>query len=136
MFRASCGLLVLSFMALNISILALSYGFFHSAPKEVIFTPNRFVRSILFPFYTRYPSEWQVDTLYGVFIWSTLMGIIWVAIFGSSVIIANGSMKLRGVGPWLNRNFQVQRHPLRILRVIVIVVVCSLCTFYHLLVLL
>jgi hypothetical protein len=51
------------------------------------------------------------------------------------VIIANGSMKLRGVGPWLNKNFQVQRHPLRILRVIVIVVMSGFCAAYHLLVL-
>lgn len=129
---ASCTLLVLSFVALNISILLLNFLFFHSAPKELIFTPSRFVRAILFPFYANHPHEWQVDTLYGVFIWSTLVGILWLAIFSASVIIANGSMKLRGVGPWLNKNFQVQRQPLRILRALVIMVLCGFCAIYHL----
>jgi hypothetical protein len=130
-----CALLVLSFAALNIAVLMLTYIFFHSTPREVIFTPSRFARAILFPFYTSHPLEWQVDTLYGVFVWSTLVGILWLAIFSAAVIIANVSMKLRGVGPWLSRNFQVQRQPLRILRALVIVVLCGLCAIYHLLLL-
>jgi hypothetical protein len=82
LFGAACGLLVLSFVALNIVNLLLSYGFFQSVPKELVFTPSRFGRSIVFPFYANHPREWQPDTLYGVFVWSTLVGIIWSVIFG------------------------------------------------------
>jgi hypothetical protein len=138
-FGAACGILVLSFIALNIAVLILKYVFFEAVPStlgELIFSPSRFVRAIVFPFYTSYPGEWQVDTLYGVFVWSTLVGILWLAIFSTSVIIANASIKLRGVGPWLNRNFQVQRHPLRILSALVIIVLPGICVIYHLLMLL
>jgi hypothetical protein len=131
----ACGILVLSFIALDIAVLILNYAFIGSVPsrsEELIFSLSQFARGIL-PFYTSHPREWQIDTLYGVFIWSTLMGILWLAIFSASVIIANVSMKLSGVGPWLDRNFQVRRQPLRILRALVIIVLSGVCAIYHLL---
>jgi hypothetical protein len=98
--------------------------------------PLGFVRVIVFPFYKNYPEllgGWNVGTLFGVFVWSTLIGIGWLGIFSTSVVIANVSMKLQGVGPWLNKNFHVQRQPFRILAVLAIASVASLCFIYHVL---
>jgi hypothetical protein len=138
-FVAACGILALSFLALDVAVLILQYVFTGSSPStpsDFIFSPRRFVAAILFPFYRSNPDEWQIDTLYGVFMWSTLIGIIWLGIFSASVIIANVSMKLRVVGPWLSKNFQVQRQPIRILRALVIILLSGVCAIFHLWVLL
>lgn len=138
-FVASVCILVVSFIALDLAVLLLSYlfyGAFPSGPAGWIFSPRRFMGAILFPFYKTYPQEWQIDTLYGVFVWSTLTGIIWLFIFSASVLVANVSIKLKGLGPWLNRKLQVQRQPIRILRALVIILLSGLCAIYHLLVLL
>jgi hypothetical protein len=92
----ACGILALSFMALDIAVIMLKYillGVTPSTLEEWIFNPSRFVAAVLFPFYRSDPSEWRVDTLYGVFVWSTLMGILWLAVFSASVFIANVIMK-------------------------------------------
>jgi hypothetical protein len=132
---SACGILALSFVALDIAVVISNYivsGASPSTPAEWIFSPSRFMGAILFPFYRSDPQRWQIDTIYGVFVWSTLMGILWLGIFCASVIIANASMKLRGVGPWLNKNFQVQRQPMRILRALAIIVLSGVCVIYHL----
>ena len=138
-FVAACGILALSFVALDVAVLILKYVYTGSGPStasEYMFSPRRFWAAILFPFYRGNPDEWQIDTIYGVFVWSTLLGIIWLAIFSTSVIIANISVKLRGVGPFLSRNFYVQRQPIRMLRALVIILLVGVCAIYHLWVLL
>jgi hypothetical protein len=138
-FVAACGILALLFVALDVAVLILKYLYTGSGPStasEFMFSPRRFVAAILFPFYRGNPDEWQIDTLYGVFVWSSLIGIIWLGIFCASVIIANVSMKLRVVGPWLSKNFQVQRQPIRKLRALVIILLSGVCAIYHLWVLL
>lgn len=134
-FVAACGILALSFVALDIAVLILQYVFTGSGPStpsEFIFSPRRFVAAIRFPFYRSYPDEWRTDTIYGVFVWSTLIGIIWLGIFTASVVIANVSLKLRFIGPLLSRNFKVQRQPIRILRALVIILLSGVCAIYHL----
>jgi len=126
---AASGMVVLSFVALGIAVVILSYLFTGSTPSEQsIFDLHRFVRAILFPFYAIYrshPQEWHIDTLYGVFVWSTLMGLLWLSVFSFSVIIANFSMRLKGVGPWLNRNFHVQRQPIKVIRAVAIILLAG-----------
>jgi hypothetical protein len=92
---------------------------------------GNFVTAVLFPFYKNRPDEWNVATIYGVFVWSTLMGILWIGIFSTSVIIANVSMKLQGLGPWLNRNFRVRSRPFRILGVLMVILLFVACAIYH-----
>jgi hypothetical protein len=138
-FVAACGILALSFVALDVAVLILQYlftGSGPSTPSEFIFSPHRFVAAIRFPFYRSNPDEWRIDTIYGVFVWSTLTGIIWLGIFTASVVISNVSLKLRVIGPLLSRNFKVQRQPIRILRALVIILLSGVCAIYHLLVLL
>ena len=99
-------------------------------------TPKNFVAAILFPFYRMYPEllgGWTVDTIYGVFIWSTLMGVAWLGVFSVTVIIANISMKLGGLGPWLDQKFKVRSEPFRILMTLAMILTLALCLFYHLL---
>jgi hypothetical protein len=98
---------------------------------------GNFVGAILFPFYRSYSAllgEWSITTLYGVFIWSTLMGIVWLGVFSISVIIANVSMNLSGLGPWLDRNFRVRSQPFRILELLALIWIIAAWAIYHALV--
>jgi hypothetical protein len=78
--------------------------------------PQNFIAAILFPLYIFNSSllgEWSIDTLYGVFVWSTLMGVFWIAVFSASVIIANLGIQVRGLGPWLEEYTKVRSQPFR-----------------------
>jgi hypothetical protein len=135
----SCLLLVLSFVFLECALTIINYMIRVTSrapigppPQGWENTPvGTFAQALLFPVYKRYGSVWSIGTFNGVFVWSTLTGIIWVMIFSTSVIVANASMKLRGVGPWLNRNFHVQRQPFRILAVLTIIPAFTFCVIYH-----
>lgn len=91
---------------------------------------------IAFPLYTTIPSilgYWRLPTINGVFLLSTLVGIIWVVIFSVAVILSNISMRITGLGSWLKRYFYVRKHPYKILAVIIAVVFFVPCMFWHLL---
>jgi hypothetical protein len=92
---------------------------------------GNFVTAIQFPLYKNHPDQWNVGTLYGVFVWSTLMGVFWLGIFSASIIIANVSIKLRGVGSWIDKWFDVQNQPLKILAALTIAFVVTVCLIYH-----
>lgn len=132
-------LLALSFVALDAAVTIINYiisaGLRNPppAPPESITNFTNFVKVLVFPFYKAHPNEWDVSTLYGVFVWSTLIGIGWIAVFTTSVIVANAAMKLKGVGPWLGRNLDVKRVPFRILGVLIIVPLGVSCLMYHVL---
>jgi hypothetical protein len=138
LFSSACLLLALSFVVLHGAVTVMDY-IVRAVSRGPISAPQsggisefgNFSKAILFPFYKRYPNNWNVGTLYGVFVWSTLIGILWIGIFITSVIIANLSMKLKGVGPWLDRNFHVRREPFRILAVLTIISVFMCCAIYH-----
>jgi hypothetical protein len=92
--------------------------------------------ALLFPFFKAFPlllGNWSLGTLYGVFIWSTFMGVAWVAMFGVLVVIANVSLRLKAVGPWLYKNFQVRMRPFRVLYMLAIIPVGAVCVVYHML---
>jgi hypothetical protein len=89
---------------------------------ETIRAPSIYLQAIMFPVYKTYPAlfgGWSMTTIYGVFVWSTLIGLFWIVIFGISLIIANIGMKLEGVGPWLDRNCHVKQRPFQVLAVLV-----------------
>ena len=91
---------------------------------------------IFFPFCKSFPAllgDWTVDSLYGVFVCSTLTGLVWIGLFSIAVVIANVSIKLRVVGPWLSKNFKVQEHPFRVLAALAAIPVFGVCAIYHLL---
>ena len=110
----SCVLLVLSFFVLDAVVTFFNYVIGARSPGLMAATPQGggianvgdFVKAtLLFPFYKRYPNEWAVGTLYGVFVWSSLMGVLWLGIFGTSLIIANVSMKSKALGRGLTGIF-------------------------------
>jgi hypothetical protein len=133
-------LLALAAVLLDVVTLILDY-LTHVSPDEIlgertIRNPQNFLGAIVFPFYRSYSEilgEWSTITVYGVFLWSTLMGIFWLASFSVAIIIANVSIKFRGVGPWLDKNFKVRSQPFQILGFIAIISVSGACVIYHLL---
>jgi hypothetical protein len=140
LFAAACLLLALSFGALNAVSQIMDYIIRATSSCRITAAPpqggglatfGNFVTAVLFPLYKNRPNEWNVGTLYGVFVWSTLMGVFWVLIFSTSVIIANISMKLQGVGPWLDRRFQVRSQPFKILAALTIICIVAVCMIYH-----
>jgi hypothetical protein len=103
-------------------------------PETGISSPRNYLKAILFPLYkyrTELLSGWEIGSVYGVFYWSTLMGVIWLGIFSLSVMVANLSMKLGGVGPWLDRYFHVRTQPFRILAILATIMVSGPCLIYH-----
>ena len=140
-FLSGCVLLALSFFALDAAVTIMDYIIRATSPGPAvappqgggISNPGNFAKALLFPFYKRDPNEWDVGTLYGTFVWSTLTGILWLGLFSTSVIIANISMKLRTVGPWLSRNFRVQSQPFRILGALMVILVFSVCVLFEIL---
>jgi len=108
-----------------------------SSPRgRSIWDWHNLVRAISFPIYRIYPDAfggWSLNTLYGPFIWSTLMGVVWVSIFSLSVIIANLSTRLLPVGPWIATNFRVIQRPFQVLAFLIVCPGAILCAVWHLL---
>jgi hypothetical protein len=139
-------MLVLAYIAVGGAVVIMDYIISAVEPGPMdeipwsrsILNPRNFVHEVIaLPLYKIYPEifgEWRIGSLFGVFVWSTLMGIGWLAVFSVSVIIANISLKLHGVGPWLSKNFQVQRQPFRILAALVTAPIVAACVIYHVLV--
>jgi hypothetical protein len=103
---------------------------------ETIRAPPIYLQAIMFPVYKLYPAlfgGWSMTTIYGVFVWSTLIGLFWIVIFGISLIMANIGMKLESVGPWLDRNCHVKQRPFQVLAVLVGTPFLVACVIYHLL---
>lgn len=88
---------------------------------------STFTNAVWFPFYKNRPDQWNVSTSYGVFVWSTLMGVLWVGIFSTSVIIANVSTHSQGLGPWLDQRFRVGTEPFKVLAALAIIFVIVVC---------
>lgn len=139
-FLSSVCILTLSSIAIDLSVALTDYIVAGRLPSlatttgETIFAPRVYLKAILFPFYKNHPEllgGWTVGTMYGVYIWSTLMGLVWLGIFGVSLVIANYSMKLRVVGPWLDANFRVRSQPFRVLAILAIISVSGPCLIYH-----
>ena len=135
-------LLILAAVFLNIAVTIEDYithiplGVEITQTQESIRSPQNFIGAILFPFYKSYSAligEWSTTTLFCVFVWSTLMGIFWLLLFSTSVIIANLSVRLRRVGPWLDKYFRVRSQPFRILAFLAIIPVSVACVIYHML---
>ena len=135
-------ILVLSSVFMDLSAIAVDYlvqgqlTLFTSSGQS-IFTPRNYLKAILFPLFknhTELLGGWTIGTVYGVFIWSTLMGVVWLGIFSISVIVANFSSRLGGIGPWLARNFHVRSQPFRILAILAILatlLISGPCLIYH-----
>ena len=100
-----------------------------------LFSVGELIRRIAFPLYNLYPGrlgEWTVHTITGVFLGSTLIGIIWIGIFSVAVIVANLIMKIRGLGPWIKEEFQVQRQPFKIMGGLLVIFLGGICVIVHL----
>jgi hypothetical protein len=138
---SSFSILVLSSAFLDLAVIITNYIVIGDLPSltgpgESIVTPMNYLKAILFPLYKNHSEllgGWSIGTVYGIFVWSTLMGVIWLWIFSLSVIIANLSMKLRNVGSWLDRNFKVRSQPFIILAILATSLISGPCLIYHLL---
>jgi hypothetical protein len=132
---ASAAIIVIAYVVLFIGVVSASYiiGLPVSLPR-LDFT-DTFVAAIFFPLYKNHAAilgEWGVSTVYGVFVWSTLMGILWLVAFSFSIVIANISVKLTPVGRILDERLHVQTRPFRILQLLAIVLVLICCAISHL----
>ena len=99
------------------------------------FDPTPLTEWITFPFYNIVPSVlgiWTVHTINGVFLLSTLLGMFWIIIFSLAVIVSNLSLKFEGLGPWIQRNFYVRKHPYKILGGLFVIVSFIPCVVWHL----
>jgi hypothetical protein len=92
---------------------------------------------IAFPFYNVAPSllgRWTAHTISGVFLLSTLTGIVWVLLFSLAVIASNFSMNITGIGPWLKAHLDTRKHPYRSMGLILVPIISCVCLIYHLII--
>jgi hypothetical protein len=90
---------------------------------------------IEFPLYKSLPNllgKWTVHTISGVFLLSTLIGILWIVIFCVAVIISNITIKIHGIGPWIKNNFRVRQYPFKIMGGILVLILFLICVVWHL----
>lgn len=55
------------------------------------------VQILSFPFYKQFPEifgRWYVETILGVFVYSTLFGMVWIILLSVGLILANLSMRI------------------------------------------
>jgi hypothetical protein len=119
--------------AIYIRYIEFAMGFPARFPS--LFSLGEFMRRIAFPLYNKYPEifgQWTVHTIIGVFLCSTLVGSLWVGIFGIAVILGNLVMKIKWLGPWLKNNLHVERNPLGVMRWLVVIFLFGVCGIFHL----
>jgi hypothetical protein len=119
--------------AIYIQLVEFVMGFPAGYPS--LFSLGEFMRRIAFPLYNKYHEilgQWTVHTIIGVFLCSTLVGSLWVGIFGIAAILANFVMRIKWLGPWLKNNFHVERNPLAVMRWLVVIFLFAVCGLFHL----
>lgn len=90
---SSFSILVLSSAFLNLAVRITNYIVIGDLPSltgsgESIVTPMNYLKAILFPLYKNHSEllgGWSIGTVYGVFVWSTLMGVVWLWIFSQAL---------------------------------------------------
>ena len=93
------------------------------------------LHALAFPFYARFPGilgRWSIDTIMGVFLYSTFFGIIWIGLFSIALIVSKLSMKISFLGPWLRDNLRVRQHPFKATGGLLVVIVSVMCVIFHL----
>jgi hypothetical protein len=129
-------LLILADIGFALYITAIEFVAEFPLSVPQFFSPGDLVRRIAFPFYNKFPKllgQWTAHTITGVFLASTLIGIFWVGIFSISVITANLAMKIRRLGPWLQKEMNVKQGPFKIMGGLVLIVLLPVCLILHLL---
>lgn len=104
---------------------------FFNQPPYIAFM----IRIIAFPFYGEYPGilgRWYAETVLGVFVCSTLFGMVWIIMFSVGLILANLSMKIAFLGPWLDKNVHVRQYPFKIMGGLLAMLLFAICFILHL----
>ncbi len=134
--------IIFSMCLLVISTIAYSgftiAGMIGGFPRREIYNYSEIAimaHALAFPFF-RHSSgilgNWSIDTITGVFSYSTFFGIVWIGLFSAALLFANLSMKIRFLGPWLKDNTHVKQHPFKVMGGLLVITLSVICVVYHL----
>ncbi len=80
-----------------------------------------------FPFATHWPvsqtptlGTWSPHTIFGIYFYSTVVGLFWITLFSVSIFISRLAVRASVIGPWLDHHFRLGTNPLKILAGILI----------------